>query len=402
MKKLLSCVVVLALIVSLLAGCGTPATTPDTSSESAPESVAPSDEATASDSTETAATNADEKHKIGVIFYSKDDSLGQSVYALCNQAAAAMNIEIVWQIGALDNDTQISQAENLISAGCEGIMVIPMADTVSEKLSNMTKGTDVKFSLCFRDLGAEVREAVESNPNYIGTCFEDETGAAEQLVKILADQGRTNIGVGYAPPGNPMLDSRNAGVKSGLENTGSTQVGEYSIPLDGNIDKSVSSVQNLLNSYPTMNGIALVSAAVGIGEALTNLVSQSGKDVKIATFDVFDGMGTGFSNGTLAACAGGMAPDALYSFIMLANAVKGTPLSDKFEVLSQSYIFVTSAEEATIFEENVGNAENFAKIYDADFIKALDKSQTPDVTIDDLKAIQGEYSMDWVKEQLGA
>lgn len=99
MKKLLAMLLALVMAFSLSA-CG----------EDAPAS------------NETAQGGDENKAiKIGVIFYSKDDSLGQLVYSYLNYAAEHVDgLEIQWALGSMDANSQVADAENLIAAGCDG------------------------------------------------------------------------------------------------------------------------------------------------------------------------------------------------------------------------------------------------------------------------------------------
>ena len=106
---------------------------------------------------------------IGVVFYSKTDALGSVVYALVNEAAKTWGLNVKWEIGGLDNDTQLNSVQNLISGGVDGIVIIPLADTVTQKTSEMCEKAGVYFSLCFRDIIDEsIRRQVTSNPYFVG------------------------------------------------------------------------------------------------------------------------------------------------------------------------------------------------------------------------------------------
>ena len=102
MKKLISVVLVLSLVLSLLAGCtsGSPQT-----------------------------NEGDGKYKIGVILYANQDTLGGRIYSLLNDAAKALGCEITFALGDYDTTAQLTSAENLIAAGVDGIICLPLAET---------------------------------------------------------------------------------------------------------------------------------------------------------------------------------------------------------------------------------------------------------------------------------
>ena len=81
-----------------------------------------------------------------------------------------------------------------------------------------------------------------------------------------------------------------------------------------------------------------------------------------------------------------------FTFIMLYNAVNGTPLSDKPEYLTQNYIFVTNAEEADSYEQYIDNPNYM--LYTAEDIRAMSKADNPDFSMDELRSIMEDYTLE--------
>ena len=393
-KRLIAIVLVIVLAFAAFAGCATTTTTTPAATTAATTTAATTTGATttAPSTGETTAVTF-EKHSIGAIFYSKDDSLGAAVYATLNRAAAALNVDLQWKIGDLDPNTQIASAENLVASGVEGLVNIPLMDVVAQKVSQLCTGNDVKFANYFRSITDEaIRAQVEANPNYVGCCFEDEVSAAAQLVKIMVDQGRTKLGFGFLPPGSALGDLRNGGFNKGISEYGVTKLAEYTISYGADLQPTLASIQNFIDSYPDMQGLCAGSASVGQGEAIANLLASSGSDMKLATFDTFSGMKEAFAAGGLAAAAGGMSPDALFTFMMLFNAVDGTPLSDKPIILNQNYIFVTDVASCEAYEKYIDNPD-FA-VYSDEEVVGMTKRGNPSFTVDAMKSIMADYTME--------
>lgn len=374
-KRVLSLVLAVVMLVSLLIGCGN---------------------AAGGDS----ASSADGQRKIGVIFYSKDDALGQSVYSCLNYAAEALeNVKIEWNIAGTEATEQIAAVENLISAGCEGILIIPMTDVVTQRAAQACEEAGVKLALCFRTIGDEaIREQVEAMECYVGQCAEDEAGTAQAMVEYMAEQGYGEFGLGYINP-SEVLKVRNEGFDAGMEETGTKKLAEYTIPTSGDTQTHISSVENFISSYATLDAILCASASQGAGEAITNtLLSRGNGKVKLAAFDTFDGMYDGFEEGVIACLAGGMYPDALFSFMALYNEVDGNPLSEEPIALYQNYLLIRSADECETFDKYVSDPE--FRIYDAETIKNMAVRYNEELTLEKLQELQGEFSMDYVKEQI--
>lgn len=94
--------------------------------------------------------------------------------------------------------------------------------------------------------------------------------------------------------------------------------------------------------------------------------------------------------------AGGMAPDALFSFICMYNKLNGTPLSDEPIWLLQKEVIVKNAEQCDAYEKYIDKATYL--IYTDEQIKSLIGKFNPDVTLDDVKALMDQYTMEWVIE----
>lgn len=391
-KKLLALVTALVMTVVSLAGCGNAAGN---------DRASGSGNGTAQESGTDAGQTADSegvRHKIGCILYGKDDSMGSTVYSYLNYAAEALNVDLQWALNDYDEAAQLASCENLVSAGCEGIIFLPINDSAVRLISDYCEENEVYWQMMFRDISdAEIKEAAQANPYYVGTCFENDKETAMELVQLLADDGRKNLGQGKITPGT-ALSIRNDGFIEGAEKAGATILADYTAPTDGSTQAYVTYVENFVNTYPDMDGLLMGSASAGGGETVINTLkstTEPGK-IKLAAFDTFEGMEQGFEEGWIEALVGGMSPDCLFSFIMLYNAVDGTPLAEGFTVLSQKFIFIKSVEDCGTFAKYIDNPAY--QIYDSETIRSLCKRYNPDATLEDLTGLMDQYSLEWVVE----
>ena len=128
MKKLLAMLLSLAMVFALVS-CGSAPSS--TSGGNASNSAAQSDgsaDASGSQGTDTSAETGDSSvagHKIGMIWYGNTDAMGSTFYAWANHAEL-LGVELVWALGSYTTADELTDCENLISAGCEGIYFIPM------------------------------------------------------------------------------------------------------------------------------------------------------------------------------------------------------------------------------------------------------------------------------------
>ena len=217
------------------------------------------------------------------------------------------------------------------------------------------------------------------------------------MVAVLAENGRTTYGLEKLNP-SIALAVRNDGYAAGAEANGGEIVAEYEVPNDGNSQTHINGITNFLNLYPDMDAILMTTASQGAAEAIMNTLKQNttSEQIQVVTFDLYEGIAEDFESGWVAAAAAGNSPDALFVFLMLANSVEGTPLSDSFINLSQKEIIVTSAEECADFEKYIDNPD--FQIYSDDIIRSLNGKFNSEVSLEDFTELMEAFSLDWVKE----
>lgn len=387
LKKALAFLICTVMLAALFGGCGS---APAGSGAQASSGVA------ASAGSQGAAPKEEVRHKIGVILYGKDDAFGAAEYAYINAAAEALNVEVQWALNDYDAESQLASAENLVSAGCEGLLFLPISDNTVDLLSNYCEQNEIWFQMMNRDISdPAIKEVCQANPWYVGTSFEANEEACAEITKMMAEDGRLNYGLGKVAPGS-SLSVRNDAYQASVEEVGGKILADYTAPSDGSTQAYVTYMENFVNSYPDMDGILMSSASGGGGETVINTLgslTQPGK-IKVASFDTFEGMEQAFENNWLTALAGGIEIQSLFDFILLYNAVDGTPLSDTYTVLLQKFIYITSAEDCANYAKYISNPDYM--IYDADTIRSMAKRYNPDASLDTIHALMDAYSLESV------
>lgn len=374
-KKIATLGVTAVMMTGLLAGCGSAV------GENAAES-----------GTEV------ENHKIGVILYGKDDAFGAAEYAYINSAAEALQVEVQWALNDYDAESQLASAENLVAAGCEGLLFLPISDNSVSLISDYCEQNEIWFQMMNRDISDQnIKDAAQANPWYVGTSFEANEAACEEMTRVLAEDGRLHFGLGKIAPGS-SLAVRNTAYEEAVEAVGGEVLADYTTPSDGSTQAYVTYIENFVNSYPDMDGLLMSSASAGGGETVINTLKSlvAPGTIKLCSFDTFEGMEEGFKEGWIACLAGGIEIQSLFDFVMLYNAVDGTPLADSYTVLSQKFIYVTNEEDCANYAKYISNPDYM--IYDADTIRSMAKRYNPDATLETLQNIMGAYSLETVVE----
>ncbi len=350
-----------------------------------------------SGSSNTGADGSDsgEKAKIGMIWYGNTDAMGGTFYSWANHAAEVLNVELVWKLGSFTTADELTDCENLISAGCDGIYFIPMDTSANLQLSTACSAAEVYWSTSNRDIiDKDILAAVEADPYFVTRIYDNSYDVCKEMVKTMADQGITKVCMLSGDPTDAMMVDRNNGFIDGAKEYG-VEILATSQLVSGDSSANVDSVNNFLTLYPEMQGILAVSGTAGVGEAVITALESSGRDkgsVKVAAFDTFDGNQKAFEDGWLAASCGGYTSECLMSFIALVNRVQGNSFSDKVAVMTLSPLLITSAEEMDLFSKYVDNPD--VQLYSDEVIKSL---VGPDVTVEDYQKVLDDWSMDFVK-----
>ena len=373
MKKFIALILALVITLSLLAGCGASSDT----------------------------GKGDGKYSIGVILYGKEDTLGGRIYSLLNDAAEALGCEITFSLGDFDTTAQITAAENLIAAGVDGIICLPLAETTSQKLSQLCKENGVYFGLLLRTMSDEAINAeVRANPYFVGNILGDDLGNAKELTRILIQEyGCKNLCTYYAPEGTSMA-LRNEGIRQAIAEFGGKQLSEATTPSDSNMAPVAGVMQNFVNTNADFQGIVSAAGSSGIGETIgSTLQSMNVEGAKYACFDTYDGMVDSFNSGYLAVVCGGQAPACVYLFSMLYNAIDGHKLTETGEELLMTYMFIRSAEEAENFLKYIDNTE--VDIYTADEIRNMTVRYNASFDWAGLQQVMADYTYENIMAKLG-
>ena len=150
---------------------------------------------------------------------------------------------------------------------------------------------------------------------------------------------------------------------------------------------------NFITAYPELDGIVTVFTGNGMGEAILATLNAYNKagSVKVAGFDLFNTVQTAFKTNTFHSLAGGHYVDPLFSLVILYNYLARTPLSDKPVEINLSFMYFNSIEDIDNFFKYC-QGEEFP--YNSEEIKQMIKLYNPEMTVDKLKKIASQYSIE--------
>lgn len=392
MKRKVAMMMAVVFCIAALAGCGGKT---EGSKADVPENSAEVQESEVEETQEKGDAGG-EDILIGINFYSITDSLGSAVYDNCNFIADQFDgVENQWQVlSSYDETAQITDCENLINAGVDGLLILPISDNVAGKVADLCEKNGVYLMLCFRNVqDAAVLEKITGYEYFCGWCFEDYAGTAYEMFQMaIEDGGKQGGGIYFEE--NSALALANAGFRQGFEEGKIEKVTEYTV--SGPTDDLGECVTNFLTLYPEMDVIFSAMASNGGGENMLNVLygSMNTSGTKLYTFDTFEGMKEGFDANVLGCVAGGHYVDAVYAYMTLLNACQGNKLSQEMVNINSNYLLLGNKEEVEAYENYVENKESGFRYYDREDILNMSVNSNPEFSAGKLQEIAGSYSIE--------
>lgn len=385
MKKFLAILLVLALTISLLGACGTSA------GSTAGATTAAGDAKTSGD----AATAAPKEFVMGAAFDPGTSSMGMAMKNNFETVVGACGGKVIYQTNDFSPDGCISAVEKLITAGADGLFLVPPADSVLPKIMQMCEEAEVYWGISFRVINDEaIRKMVESSKYYVGNCHEDEEAAGYNVGKILGESGHKKIAIISTAKGDTTGDLREAGLARACTEFGMEIVAEArGITQASDITKSV---ESFMASYGDLDCvIQLATTATGAFAAMTKSIEDAGKadKIKVACIDFGEGLSEGLNSGIcVAACGGHLVVDPTLTVAMVTNSILGTPLNPDGKIsASVSFMYLQNGTDSDNYFKLV---EGTTPIYSAEEVKTkLIKYFNPEVTADSFIQIASQYSI---------
>ena len=156
-------------------------------------------------------------------------------------------------------------------------------------------------------------------------------------------------------------------------------------------------VEDYLAADDTIDGIAITLLGI---EYCTEPIKSAGREgeVKIAFVDLSETCGEALASGTTVCAIGGQYVDIVFPFIMMYNALNGTPL-EKTEV-PVNFITCKTAEEFENFETYLNNDGVYC--WTAEELEDVIVKYNPDASADTLLEMGANYSTEDTMQRHGA
>jgi len=206
-------------------------------------------------------------------------AIADSVESAAKSAGAKFTLVTAGQQTAVS--TQVSQVEDLIAKGVDGIVLSPMDSKAVIPVLKKAKEAGIPVVLVDQTIEANNEDLYLS---YIGTDnFNAGKVAGQTLAEALGNKG--NVLIVRGANGSSAGDQRVDGFKAGIAGTGLVVVGEQ--PGNWANDKAMQATENMLQANSDIQGL-FTASDVMLNGILTALDNANKTSVKILSVDGSD------------------------------------------------------------------------------------------------------------------
>ncbi|MGY1636947.1 substrate-binding domain-containing protein [Geodermatophilus sp. SYSU D00742] len=220
--------------------------------------------------------------RVGVTVYDMSSFITQGQEGM-EAYAEANDIELLWNSAGNDVATQASQVDQLVNAGVDAIIIVPVqADSLGPQLQ-AAQAADIPV--------IAVNTTLTDETAITSSVLPDDVAAGAQEMQMMADAlgGQGNILVLQGPLGSsPELD-RTAGIQSVLEENPGISI----LAMDTanwKRDEAVNKVKNWISSFgDQIDGVVAENDDMGLGAV--QALNEAGMDVPVVGIDgIEDGL----------------------------------------------------------------------------------------------------------------
>lgn len=333
------------------------------------------------------------EYTIGVVIHTTTDYLCSKLKAYTDYLGKSFGVKFTYYI--IENfadETYLAGIENLCAQGVDGIITTNFSGTAVLQGLKICEDNGVYMGVGWSQIDDEIKDQVYASDYFVGGAYESEVQAGKDIVESLIDAGCKNIApIGYEP-GITCHDRRWQGMMEAFEEHPEIKkAGEYR-GLE-----FTKAVEDYLAADDTIDGIAITLLGI---EYCTEPIKSAGREgeVKIAFVDLSETCGEALASGTTVCAIGGQYVDIVFPFIMMYNALNGTPL-EKTEV-PVNFITCKTAEEFENFEKYLNDDGVYC--WTAEELENVIVKYNPDASADTLLEMGANYSTEDTMQRHGA
>lgn len=345
-------------------------------------------------------------HKIGVALYTDSGKSVDAIKSYLAGISADVDCEFVYTtLSTYDEATNLTAIQNLISAGCQGIILTADMGTVSILEECEEAGVYLAGFLCdFNQSFYTAHDDVFGNEYFLGTVcdgWHDASPYGEMVAAEVIEKGYKNVGIlvfpVFAYP-NQMEVAKTFMAKIDEYNATAAEPINYYQPEELMFQPLA---DTYLAEHPEMD--CMFSVAAGAGMVYPVLVANNRTDVKMYTSGFegtddaanFGSKGNGCYAGTMFS-----APEAIaFPLCLLIDALNGTTYADMPEapeiVDCMPLVLLSDADMQAVVDYSLYfNADYARAVVTGEQVKNLCASYNSEATYADLVALMSTLGVD--------
>lgn len=320
MKKILSILLVMVMLLAL-AGC---ATTPASTTTAAPGTT-----------TAGTTTAPREAHKIGIGLYSDSGPAVTSLKAFLDSIKGDLNVEYVFTtLSSQDEAVNKTKVQEMISAGCEALILT--MDSAMESILAECKKAGVPVAGFLSDFNNSF-ETIKDDPTFLGTVCDgpfDQTSEAVSDAENMIAAGLKSIGVIKFPAfAFPLQIGLDNAFRATIAKYNETAAAADKIVIKDTVDLMF---QPLASAYLDANADidGIYGLCAGTDFIYPTLVAAGKTNIKLYTrgmtdqADVLDNFGTK-GNGCIQTLSFSNAEAIAFPLVLLLNQLDGKTFADQ-------------------------------------------------------------------------
>lgn len=285
----------------------------------------------------------------------------------------------------------ISNLENMVSAGVDGIMWMGMFENSLATGPNVPNGAQILFALYDKiSTNEDVKNMTRNMEYFAGGVTNNNYEAGALMAEAAISDGCSKALLAGAEIGDPNTDARIQGFTETFENAGG-EVLSVSRVSSGEANGPQQACDNMIAAYPDAD--CMYGAGQDYTLAALNVAAKQSEEIKVYGTDLSPTLLEYLENGSLAACCGANWTNALYTAIMLENAMDGHKFTeeDGLPAIIEDAGFISVPASCADLYNKFFIEEN---PYEDSEIEAMLYRNNPDVTLDDLKDMIHNYSLE--------
>lgn len=390
MKKVLSLLLAISMLLCLLAGCGGG----NQSNNGGQSNAGGQSDASNQGDQSGDSGQSDKTYRLGVLSLGSLTTAFQAATLSLQNMCDTAKVELVQvELAGYDDQGFLTTYENMINMGVDGVIAYTFSEGTIRLLADLFEENDVDWFLANRQISdPDLKEYVFSKSNFVGNCYCTEEQMAYNIVQQLnADYGVENLAVIGLTQGDLNGDLRDQGIADACEDLGVNLLTETrGISTVGDVSNAV---EGIISSYPEVDGIFIVGGSITTGAlagANQSLANHNLSDkVAIGMIDIAAGMSEFMGEGKpLKIVAGGnLVMDYIFAGASMINHFNGVNADQTPYVVNTNMLYIYTPEDAADYDAYCENTEKPLMSGDKWYDTLLGKDLT------EIQAFSDEFSI---------